>query len=540
MFNDYGDIEVTSIENYPYKNGAFILTSLKGDLSSNIKNFINDLSNEYGEISYRNDTSLLGKNFYSDLEAAGNLFDDLLIKISICIIITINFIINLLMIRKKITSLKLEGHSIFQIYNDFFLKNFIIYDLLFSLIFSVILFVIYGSNIYSFKIMIVLFYIQLVQMFLIQIFVSIFSCLIINNFEIVKSMKGYKNFNTIFNLIKLCKIVILILLIPLIKTNILNISNYYKITSRYEQVNKKLENYYYFSFIKNSNYVVGSKQAIAIRDQLVKEANLFEVIHTHYTNYDTFTPYGDFYAIDVNFANNCGLKIENEDEVYIFLREGAQYDEEFLKERALEFIDRYTNINIVYYDFNIESYIPNDLLYSDDLSDYPIFYAPEFKGYEAELNSKYFYYEGDLLECQDYIDSVFINNGFSPLFAVAKLSSQYKSEYDYRVEEIRYGWIVFVLLLISYIYLNILLIKIDMTNNKKKYFIKYCEGENPYNIFSFLKIFSITCLISLIISLIIDSLTISDVLYAIIFILLIEVICYLVSYKLGGFSHDWN
>lgn len=79
-----------------------------------------------------------------------------------------------------------------------------------------------------------------------------------------------------------------------------------------------------------------------------------------------------------------------------------------------------------------------------------------------------------------------------------------------------------------------------MTNNKKKYFIKYCEGENPYNIFSFLKIFSITCLISLIISLIIDSLTISDVLYAIIFILLMETICYLVSYKLGGYSHDWN
>lgn len=275
-FQDNLILEVSSIENNNQKNASYVLINLSGDIDTNINNFANDLNNIYNDFSFGLDQSLLGTDsFKNNLEYAGDLFNQPIIKFSICAILSFLLFSNILINRKKISFLKLEGRSNFSIYNEMFLKMYIISFIILTLLAFLVIYIVFSKNIYTFNLIIELFSIELIQMFILFTFMSLIVIIIISNIELVKSIKGYMDLKHISNIAFICKCVISVLLLPIIVSSFANVHDLILISSRKEHVNSILENYYTFMYLKKSNYEAGTQDAVNIYYDFVNDSSLF-------------------------------------------------------------------------------------------------------------------------------------------------------------------------------------------------------------------------------------------------------------------------
>lgn len=531
-FVDNSIIEVTSIENNAQKNATYVLISLSDDIDTNISNFINDLDNKYFNFSYGLDQSLLGTDSYKDnLEYAGELFNRPTIKFSICAILSFLLFSNILSNRKKISILKLEGNSSLSLYNDIFLKTYIFSSLFFTVLVYLIIFIFFHRNTNTLYLLIELFSIETIQMFAIYFVMSLIGIIIISNIELVKSINGYLNLKYIFDIAYVGKCIILILLLPIIISSFTNINNLMIIASRKDKVNSKLENYYTFTYQKKSNYEVGSNDAVNIYKDFVNDSSLFSFSTGELTPLYLTDDYAPIYVyfFDDNYIREVGLESDENklSDINIYLKKNVDYDLDNLILMINALYNNAYNINVCYYDFDINTFDTDELLYSDNIDFKPIIYVPIDLKYDSQLNFKIFKYNGDLIKAQAYADNVFLKNNCSPLFNVESLKASYNAYYATVFNTLMLEILKFLLLIIAYCYTNAFIIEIDFISNYRKYYLSFSEGVFEYDVFSYLLKFSTPAIYAFIICLLLHTSSFKHMIMNFFIIFIIELLFYI-------------
>lgn len=219
---------------------------------------------------------------------------------------------------------------------------------------------------------------------------------------------------------------------------------------------------------------------------------------------------------------------DNPNEISVYLKENVIYDLDNLISLINYLYDDEYKINVYYYDFDINTFDTDELLYSDRIDTKPIIYISEEMKYESQLNFKIFKFKGNLIEAQDYSDNVFLSNNYSPLFTVESLKASYNSYYAIIYNNLMAEIIKFLLLIIAYCYANYFLIENDFISNHRKYYLSYCEGGVAYNLSSYLFKFSTPILIAFVICFFLNITLFKDLLINLLIMFIIELLFYII------------
>lgn len=482
-------VEVTSIINDNENYGYYNLINLNKESEGKFDEFIEGLLAEYPELSMIKQENVHKYKDNSDFTYLDSPFEPLLIKFVIVLILALLLCSKIFSLNKCISLLKIEGNSNFKIYLVLFFKPFIMLSLCIYSAFILLIFLCFKDSINTFQCIAQLFSIQCAQLFLTMTLISMVMYLIISSIPIMISYKGKNQLDEVELIAYAVKILICFLLIPITVPSYLSVCGLFTSNIREEHVRGLLNNYYVFSSETFSTYSqdIGSQNYIAVRDDLIWNNGLFDQSKTYFFN-SNFAKEDSFYAVDLSYCFQVNLMNENDqfNEIYIFLKKGEIYNRELLLKKVSSSVRESIPINFVEYDFDLQSYSINDLLFHDEIEDIPLIYYPEEKGLEGQLNYKMIYYNGSLENAQSYVDNVFIMHGYSPQFYLSSLEADYAYSLDISNSNYFKSVINFFFLLAAYCLANKFFIEVDVDSNKKRYFIARTEGGVPYNLYLYL------------------------------------------------------
>lgn len=412
-----------------------------------------------------------------------------------------------------------------------------------SSLFCVIIFLLFNSNWMSLYTILIITFLQIAQFFVLTLFVSIINYFIIVFTPITKSIKGENKLSEVQTIAYFAKTFAIFMIIPLLSTTLMNTKDLFVMWNRYDKVLASLEGYYTFGVQgASSKYSsdIGNDNYIALRDFLANDGNLFESFKAFFIDdIAQFDPRikDEYYAVDKFYLQKNDLISQCDlEEICVFIYDKSTYDLTNIDKKIRNMLREEVPINIISYSNKLRTFETKDLFYSDYMSDLPLIYLPEEKNLEGQLNNSILYFDGNLEDVQEYVDSKFIEFGYSPMFNMSPMKIMFERQFKlYENLNIK-GFYDFLILLVAYILTNRLLIDMDIDNNRKRYIIARCEGLNPYSFVTyFIKIVSPTC-IAFTLNVIMRRLPLnSNIVLVLIMLTLIEIALYgMFKYKLNN------
>lgn len=548
MFDSKIVVEVTSIENSPYKDGYYNIYNLEGDFEENINNFVSEVREKLGEFEFKQ-SDRHNWYFQSDFEYIGDLFYKFDIKLVIALILILTLCTKIFSLAKTVSVYKIEGYSIFKIYSTLFLNYFLISLASVFIVTAVITFMIYGSNIQTFLCLTQLIGVQYIQMVVISLVLSTVVYLIIKFMPIIESIKGKNKMQEIQGVAYVTKVSILIFILPLVMPLFNDTHSYFTVQSREEKVSDSFENWYNFGFYKISpkyDLDIGKENYIALKQYLVNNNQLHDFGKAfHIADIQTFDPMNkdEYYYVDDNFIHNNKL-LEDEsmlNDICIFTFEDTIESEEEIKNKMLSNIRNLEGIKVHFIRLNqeIQTRSFSELLFTDNINEQLyIGYVPDIPHLKGQLNNSTFFFNGTTQQAQQYIDQVFEDFGYVGAFRVNSVQASYSAYSKMMVAIYFKGLVSFVILIVAYYITNKFLVDTDIDNNRRRYAICALEGVQPYSIYVYLVKIASSSLVALTLCVLSNRLVFNEsMFYAIGFIAVMETIFYVIyirkSRKIG-------
>lgn len=395
------------------------------------------------------------------------------LSINILLFVFINN--HLLANSKKIAVLKSEGHSLVHLWGRFSIIYFCGshgLSVFFSLLFSQFFISIHTLNAGVYFGL--LFEYSLVFVLLSLIF-SWITLLLLRLIDPINSIKGYSNLGYYLKYLNFSKLFILAVslfyLVP-------NVNYLYQNFRALMQETSKLESFqsvYVIDaiFAKYGDYhgreVFGQEQGVI--SDLQKDHQLFSFYQ--FTDYQQSS---NIYMVDKQYLLNQNLWLPKyEDQSIVFMKDLKRsfhlpYDEivQYDVDQLVNLDERLTNINGLY-------------MSDDRLAEDAILY---FKGEETltPLNHL-FYYEGSLLDAQNFIDALMIKHGFEPCYLVNSYAEIYAQNKQSFILDGLLELIIGLSLLAVYIHLSFTYYRSYLSANNQKIKSMWSEGHSKIKIF---------------------------------------------------------
>ncbi len=520
--------------------GMYNLLSTEGyeeQLKDNINQFILDLEKVYPEIKY-------GLSNYANAIIVGDPSEPsyleqtieltqmhFLTALGIAGILSILLCSKFLSLRRKISIMKIEGMTtskiFFRLYEKYYLCG-IFACLILAGIFS---FVYYKNNIYAFRVLWLVLTIEFLLFAVIQQILSFVLIPMISLMPIVSSEKGKNNLQSLYFLSLAIKLFAVILIVPRIVTVIPDIQSYFLMKSRYEKVDNSLQNWYFFNTRFASNYFndFGSDNYNNVYETFANNHLIRFNRDYLYENEMEMIP---CYVTKVEFIEDQGLiedGIDYDNDIVIYLKEGQNYDLEKIKYYAQFKTFETSKIDFVYYSNPPKTYSPYELLYSDYTNGDPIVCVPEEIAVKGQIEGSCIYYDGTLDEVQKYVDSVFNENGYEAALRMGPAVKRYEQFYAYYSNVYIRNIIRLMLMLMAYFLAHRLLVTTDMECNKTRYYLSKVEGVSPYPLYKYTIKIASPIIIGILLVCIkgLAETTVMNIVYTVIFLLVVEVISYI-------------
>lgn len=482
-------ISIRSILDYSEKGKYINIVNLDGDIVANIKSFMKELSDEYGQLTLTSPyTSSKSSQHSIDNEIINGAFSKQYIKFAISLVLIVLLCSKIFSYSRKISIMKIEGETSINIFLRMFLLNYIKYIIISFIVFIFFIFILYGSNSISFFTIIKITFLELLQLVLFSLVVSSLIFLIIFYTPIISSLKGSNYLDEVQYISYFIKFFVVFLIIPIISSTINNVASLIKMNIRHDSVYESLENQYSFGVQGSSGKYMsdlGKENFITLRDELAENGKLFEFSNAFFPpdNFMDFNPYNkdEYYSVDYFFLRKNNLDSYcNIDEVCIFVnKSNSDLD---LKGKVNKLLRNPSEIKLIQNNHLLKTYVINDLLYQDYQKDLPLIYIPKEKEYDGQLNDSILIYNGTLEEVQKYTDTTFKKYGYIPLFNMSSRQAEYQRLYMAYNSLYLNEAIQFTTMILAYIFANRLLIEVDIDNNRKRYIISLFEGIKPYSI----------------------------------------------------------
>lgn len=518
--------EVDSLVNSYNNASGYSFASIEGDIEQNLVNFVKDMDTLYPGIEIHN-AKTFTESFSKD--TVDNLYA---IKILCVLIIVLLISTKLYSMQKLISLYKIEGYSDFKIMVTLFMRYFILCNV-FAYILSTVCFSLYFRSWLTFITILKLFSKQFILLVAMELVVSFIIYLIIRYTPKVNAMKGKNELPKIQFSAYILKVIVIMIAIPIINNRFLPSVDFIKMNIRYDSVIDKLENYYNFGAHIDSKYHLdrGSDNYISLKDDLIKNNNLFDLTKGAYYDFENFDPneIDYFYIVNSSYLKLIGLADEtfNENEISIYTRPDIIYDMEVLVNDLRKNNPDNPNINYINYDYDLRSYDARELLFKDNIENIPIVYMPEEKRFQGQLNLSKFYYDDENRTAQEYIDYMFKMHGYTRGFLVDSLANNYAGVFQTYIGASIQSFMQFVIALFAIITAVLFLFNIDYDNNKKRYMISWIEGVHVYkfNLY-FIKFVSASIMGFILAIMLVPKILNKELFGSAIFILLLELIMY--------------
>jgi|GEM_PF-5322879 len=375
----------------------------------------------------------------------------------------------------EIAKRKLEGHSSFSLFYDYFLKYvFVGFVLLFV---AYYVFVNYFIPLEIAKLNV---FINELALNSIIVIALLFLVAFLVFYEIFKvplniAMKGKSHARVTIDVLRLLKCVTIVISLPMFIVYSHNIFSYAEGLLVAKEKKEMYHNMYSITFYRNvyfEEYLVqdNSEKMETVLNTLENDnsAVYFSVA------WDTEEDVERNYVVSASWISMQGWSHERPLETTVFLHESQE--ERDIRAKLLEYYGEYMTVK--HDDLIVNRDIVEDLFYS------PLYINNGNFIYDAnsDLNAKndiyklQFYFEGDLGEAQNYLDQLLLENEMPSFFVLESL----ENVYDY------YAKLAFNLTIVGVIYcltfLTTLLmlskqtIELDRISNSKQYFLEYIEG----------------------------------------------------------------
>lgn len=529
------NLSVSNLKNKTKNSGVYFLFNLEGDIEENVTNFIEGLQKEYGDFPYKGNGSKTYYDYTSDLEYSGGLTNDLKLKVAIVLILTLMLCSKIFSMTREISVHKIEGQNAFSIYWDMFLKYLIKYSLIDLLLFFICLFIYFFGGINSFRVFSDLFLLEYVQVFGIEIVISLVIYLVIRFVPIVSSFKGESKMTFVEQIAYITKMGAVFILLPSVLTCFTQTKDLITMVSRHEHVLNILENYYQFGGDLASRYSldIGQDSYLAVREQFVKETGGF-VFSKGYWSETLQTPDADnlkwFYKISWSYIRNNHL-LDNDDwvnDAVVFMTPGVTYTESEIEWNIFTSLGSEKDVHFIYIDYYPDTFSFNELLKQDKVSSYPLVYTPDLYGYEGQMTGSIFYYEGSLEEATELANKAFRDNGYAPAYTIESMQNNFEQHYEVNAENLIKQVCLFLAILFAIALTNRFLIQSDIDSNSQRYRVAFTEGVQPYGILTYILKIASPAFLALIACVISKRITgLNNIFYNFIFIIIFESILYI-------------
>ncbi len=491
-------IRISAIQNYEFLGKYLNIINLEGDFIENATNFFNEVSQEFGLMNVASAQHFSQEgSAVREKEILKEVNGSIVIKFAIVLILTVFFCIKVFSQEKKISFYKLDGETNFSIYLKIFLNKYLLYQGIAALLFIGLLYVFYGGNFNTWKILSFITICVLLGFIVLQIIASMMIYLFISYVPVTKAVKGENKLSDLQIFTYIVKFIVIVVIIPIIGSTFEEAKNFIIINYRYNHVYEKLENYYYFGsqgFSQEYDRDIGTENFIELRDKLVKEDGLFSQGRSFFIednfdpeNLNVFYSVDQFYLSQNQLLNECDINA-----ICIYIRRDNSMDTEDVIENAKTLTRTEIPIQFIHYDDPLPTYSISDLMYNDFMDEnFPIIYTPPEERLDGQLNGMIFYHDGGLVSAQRRIDDVFKEFGYASKFRIVSMQSSYRQSYQFYSMKAFQEFIKFCILILAYIFTNRLLIEVDMDTNRKRYKMSKIEGVNPYSfLIYFLKVCS--------------------------------------------------
>ncbi len=527
-------LSLSNLKNKTSASGRYILYNLEGNIEENVNNFIEDLQKEYGDFSYKGDGSKTYYDYTSDLEYSGGLTNDLKLKVAIVLILTLMLCSKIFSMTREISVHKIEGQNAFSIYWDMFLKYLIEYSMIDLLIFFVCLFIYFFGGINSFRVFSDLFLLEYIQVFGMEIVISLILYLVIRFVPIVSSFKGESKMTFVEQIAYITKMGAVFILLPSVLTCFTQTKDLITMISRHKHVLGILENYYQFGGDLTSRYSldIGQESYIAVRDQFVAETGGFR-FGKGYWSETLQTPDADnlkwFYNISWSYIRNNNL-LDSDDwknDAVVFMTPGVTYTEGEIEWNIFSSLGSEKEVHFIYIDYYPDTFSLSELLKQDKVSAYPLVYTPDLYGYEGQMTGSIFYYEGNIEEATELANKAFRDNGYAPAYTIESMKNNFESYYEVNIQNLMKKVILFIAIICAIAFTNRFLIQSDIDSNSQRYRVAYTEGVQPYGILTYILKIASPAFLALVACIISKRITgFSNIAYNIVFIIIFEAVLY--------------
>lgn len=464
--------------------GFYYVGNLKGDVKINIDNFVKDIKGEYGKTSIL--IQQLEYDPISELNNMGLMGKRHRVMISLLLVV---FLCGSIFTKiREIAIYKLEGRSVIELYTKYFEILFVRYMLLGFLLIIAINYFIFNKSLNSFM---VLNQIVISEYIMISGGVQFFSLvliLIIICMPISVSIKGKNNLNTLQILVTTMKLCICIVWLPMISASLLNTIDTIQILYHYQDGINQFNNMYRITGSSSLDFINknASYDAYRVEQQMFDNFNAFDFSGGYIANNNDESILYPVIFIDDRYIQLHDLLPRNtqlsDNTIYVFINEQNTLYPGYLKsfDQTVRALDDKNKVIWHTYNRYLPTYKVQDLAYNTEVSKNDILIFMN-DGAHNSVAQHFIYSKDDINTTLTKMRGIFTDNGFECNFNLESMESFYAQSIKYRINYQLEILKSFLILFGCYLLINILLMDIDIANNKSRYFVTKIEGRFTYS-----------------------------------------------------------
>jgi len=424
--------------------------------------------------------------------------DELMILIAIELVVFVFINSFIAKNTKKISILKLEGHSITSIWIKYVAKVYVLKFILVVFLCMVIS-TIYlplnflNSDVYYKPLLWYLLFYGCISVFFSFILLYLISCI-----KVSVAAKGKNNLKTYAKYLEATKAIVLLLSLFYIIPSIHFVSTAIRSSINEKPKLEVYENLFVIPTMKNVAYYVDEVfgQEDAVYHYLVNEVGLFTFSELHGYSIEDCR----IFHVDQSYLEMVNLW-DDYDTAVLFANYGNNEAEKVATMFGIShiiYIDMSNRANLDNQQFNSRTYYSNDVYIEKN----SVLYYPGTDNYALTIINSSFYYSGTAEEAQAYIDNVQSEYGFESYVQVYSVRSLYDNYKELFFREHITDFIIGCILLGQYLLICHQLFITWLQSNIRKIHVKWSEGWNRYLIFLelFVSEFVYLCLLQLMVS----------------------------------------
>ena len=394
--------------------------------------------------------------------------------------------------QKIISQLKLEGNSAIEIFWKLVIKQYLLALPSIIITYCVLSIIFIGSigTAYHY------FYLNLLRLTILYLIVvlamSLILFLLIYLVPINLSLKGHSFNLRVKKTFQIIKIVILVLTLPIIVNGVSSIKDMVTLLGNNSALNKLYDNMYKFSGVKTGALTYDPQtNSYSMYFPLETQENIYSKLRSNNSvfNYAIQTSYASddpitYTVVNIDYLSAYGIDGEidtNKDALIIpkSLKNTSGIEDDARKVYA-NFSSSSTAADIddtpIVYSDKLKNFDYSFITPSRGINPNQIFIYKSSKASSLISSSIYFVYNGDVQQAQDYIDSLWKDYDLSSQYNIISVKNQYHLYYNKLVLNKLPSILSFIIALVTYIILDLQILKIDYVINQKRYFLEYIEG----------------------------------------------------------------